>query len=175
MNFYATPSVTQLAALVGMVLGTAGFVMGLMNYLRDKPKVTVTLKWDMREVGTNNLIGLLRVSNIGRRPIYISIAALQVPKGFRHSHLVLTESIPGKKLSEGDAPAIFRINYQGLEKYSKCWRDVRGYAEDSAGGWQVPLGGAGAASRIGRAIVAYIHEYDSTHLTRMPQSHTLGL
>ena len=43
------------------------------------------------------------------------------------------------------------------------------------GGWQVPLGGAGAASRIGRAIVAYIHEYDSTHLTRMPQSHTLGL
>jgi hypothetical protein len=38
---------TALAAMVGMVLGTAGFVMSVMNYLRDRPKVKVFLKWDM--------------------------------------------------------------------------------------------------------------------------------
>ena len=55
-------------------------------------------------------------------------------KGFEHTHLVLKESIPGQKLSEGDAPAGFLVNYEGLWQYSKNWRDMRAYTEDSAGG-----------------------------------------
>jgi hypothetical protein len=116
-----------------MMLGTAGFVMGIMNYLRDKPKIKVRLKWDMTEIHTSRMFGFLTVTNVGRRPIYITAAALRLPKGFRSSHLLLKESIPGTKLSEGDAPATFRVPYDLLAVYANKWRDVRGYAEDSAG------------------------------------------
>jgi hypothetical protein len=122
------------AAVVGMVLGTAGFVMSLINYLRDRPKVKVLLKWNMALVGdSSKQMGIVRVTNVGRRPIYISVAALQVPKGFKYTHLILKESMPGHKLSEGDAPATFSVNYDGLAQYAKHWRKVRGYVEDSAG------------------------------------------
>jgi hypothetical protein len=121
------------AAAVGMVLGTAGFVMSLFNYLRDRPKIKVRLKWDMTEVHTNAVIGLLTVTNVGRRPIYISAAALKLPKGFEYTHLILKQSIQGTKLAEGDAPATFIIDYAKLAQYSKQWRKVRGYAEDTAG------------------------------------------
>lgn len=126
-------TITEVAAVLGMVLGTVGSVMSLMNYLRDRPKVKVILKWDMTEVNTNNQTGVVRVVNVGRRPIFISVVAVQVPKGFKHTHLVLKESIPGQRLSEGDAPADFLVNYDGLEKYAAKWRKMRGYAEDSAG------------------------------------------
>src|SRR5579864_65744 len=126
-------TLSDLAAILGMGLGTAGFVMGLLSYLRDRPKLKVTLNWNIVNPQTNEKIGVLTVTNVGRRPIYIGAAALTVPKGFEHTHLVLAESIPGKQLSEGDAPAKFRVNHDGLEKYSKKWRDVRGYAEDSTG------------------------------------------
>jgi len=125
---------SAVAAMVGMVLGTAGLVMSLMNYLRDRPKVKVFLKWDMTLVrDASKQMGIVRVTNVGRRPIYISVAALQVPKGFKYSHLILKESVPGKKVSEGDAPVTFSVNYDGLVQYSKHWRNVRGYVEDSAG------------------------------------------
>lgn len=129
-------TLSDLAALIGMVLGTAGFVMSLINYLRDRPKVKVFLKWDMALVGDSaKKIGILRVTNVGRRPIYISVAALQVPKAFKYTHLMLKESMPGKKLSEGDSPLTFTLNYDDLNlaQYSKHWRKVRGYVEDSAG------------------------------------------
>jgi hypothetical protein len=128
-------SLSNLAAILGMVLGTAGFVMGLMNYLRDRPKVKVFLKWDLVDTSNSaNKIGIVRVTNVGRRPIYISVVALQVPKGFKYTRLILKQSMQGQKLSEGDAPATFPVNYAGLNQYSKTWRKVRGYAEDSAGG-----------------------------------------
>ncbi len=127
-------TLSDLAATIGMVLGTAGFVMSLMNYLRDRPNVKVTLKWDMTSIRNGQLDGVVRVVNVGRRPVFISIVALQVPKGFKHTHLVLKESIPGEKLSEGDKPAGFLVNYEGLKQYAGKWREVRGYAEDSAGG-----------------------------------------
>jgi hypothetical protein len=126
-------ALSDLAAILGMVLGTAGFVIGVMNHLRDRPKIKVTLKWDMTAVQTNVTIGVLTVTNVGRRPIYISAAALKLPQGFKYSHLVLMESIKGTKLSEGDAPATFVITYAKLAQYSKHWRKVRGYAEDTVG------------------------------------------
>jgi hypothetical protein len=132
MHFTNSIKLSELAAILGMGLGTAGFVMGLLSYLRDRPKVKVVLKWDMTEVHTNAVIGLLTVTNVGRRPIYISIAALKLPKGSEYTHLILKESIQGAKLSEGDAPATFIITYDKLGQYSKRWRDVCGYVEDSA-------------------------------------------
>jgi hypothetical protein len=127
-------TVTELAAILGMALGTAGFVMGLMNYLRDRPKIRVSVNWDMVEPHSGARMGIVTVTNIGRRPIFISAAALRAPRARRQfDHFLLMESIPGKKLSEGDAPAKIKVDLEGLEKYAKNWRDVRIFVEDSAG------------------------------------------
>ena len=131
-------AITQLAAVVGMVLGTAGFIMSLMNYLRDRPCITVRLKWDMSIINNprydhTKMWGVVTVTNVGRRPIFISIAALRVPKGFGLSHLVLSESASGKKLAEGDPPARFMVTQNELSKYKSTWRDLRAYVEDSTG------------------------------------------
>lgn len=128
-------TLSDVAAILGMVLGTAGFVMGLMNYLRDRPKVKVFLKWDLAMAGNPGApkMGIVRVTNVGRRPIYISVATLKLPKGFKYDHLILKQSVPGTKLSEGDAPIEFPVNYSGLQQYAKHWRRIRAYAEDSAG------------------------------------------
>lgn len=126
---------SDVAAILGMVLGTAGSVMSLMNYLRERPKVRVFLKWDMEVAGnpTAPKIGIVRVTNVGRRPVYISVVTLKLPRGLKYDHLILKQSMTGTKLSEGDAPATFLINYTGLTRYAKHWRRVRAYAEDSAG------------------------------------------
>ena len=34
-------------SILGMVLGTAGFTISVLNYLRDRPQVKVTLQWNM--------------------------------------------------------------------------------------------------------------------------------
>jgi hypothetical protein len=127
-------TLSELAAVLGMILGTAGFVTGLMNYLRDRPMIKVGVNWHMEEVHTAVKMGMVFVTNLGRRPIFISAAVMLVPKGFDdRSHFLLAESIPGKKLSEGDAPVAFKIDNKGMEKYAKVWREVRVYVEDSAG------------------------------------------
>jgi hypothetical protein len=124
---------TETAALLGMILGTAGFVMSLMNYLRDRPRVVLDLQWDMTNSQTGEILGLTQTSNVGRRPVFICVVALQLPKGFPLTHLVLIDSLHGAKLSEGDKPMTHIINYQGLSPYSAAWRKIRAYAEDSTG------------------------------------------
>ena len=126
-------TVTELAAILGMMLGTAGFVMSLMNYLRDRPRIKVSMNWHMVAFETNEKFGIVTVTNVGRRPIFISAAVMLVPKGFEPRHFILMESIQGNKLSEGDAPARIKVNHRGMEQYAKIWRDVRIYVEDSAG------------------------------------------
>ena len=59
--------------------------------------------------------------------------ALKFPKGFEDTDAVLFDSLQGKKLCEGDPPAGFLINYDGLGQYSRSWREIRAYAVDSAG------------------------------------------
>lgn len=128
----------DVATGVGVVLGFSGFVLGLLSFFRDSANVCVELQWDMDITGNpqydeNKKWGLVRVSNIGRRPIYISHAALKVPKGHDHTHLVLMDGIAGKKLGEGDPSEVYVVNQEGLEKYKSNWRSVRAQVNDTTG------------------------------------------
>ena len=53
-------AITIVASILGMILGTAGFVMSVLSYLRDRPRVKVTLQWDMVDVTTREVRGLVR-------------------------------------------------------------------------------------------------------------------
>jgi hypothetical protein len=121
------------ASILGMLLGTAGFVMSILTYLRDRARVKITLQWKMQNLQTSETKGLVRITNTGRRPVFISVVALTLPNGFEHTHLVLDESIGGKKLGESEKPLGILVPYDGLAQYSKSWRKMRAYAEDSTG------------------------------------------
>jgi hypothetical protein len=76
------PSMTMLTALAGVIIGTAGLVLSVLNYFRDRPKVIVKLVWhnvvtDEHEAEKTSCE--IIVANVGRRPIYISHAHLSYP------------------------------------------------------------------------------------------------
>jgi hypothetical protein len=130
--------VVSVTALVGAITGTAALVLSIKNYLRDNPRIKVMLRWDMSitdnpRYDRSKLWGLVSVANVGRRPIHVRIAHLKLAKGYKYSHLVISEGIAGKSLPEGDAPAIFMISQEGMQEYAKDWRKIRAAIYDSAG------------------------------------------
>ena len=129
---------TQVTALTGAFTGISALVLSITNYLSDSPKIRVLLLWNMSITDNpvydrNKRWCLVTVANVGRRPIHVRIANLKLPKGHEHSHLVLNEGIAGKRLAEGDAPAIFIMSQDGMQEYSKDWRKIRAAVYDSAG------------------------------------------
>lgn len=129
---------SEATSLAGLTFGVSGFVLGVLNYLRDRHKIIVTIQWDMIATpgsmyDTTKPWGVVRVTNVGRRSTYISHAALQLPKGLESSHLVLGDSIVGKKLSEGDPTAIFMVDQEGMEEYAPHWRKIVAQISDSTG------------------------------------------
>ncbi len=131
-------TLADVVGLSGLIFGLAGFVLGVMNYLRDRAEIVVELQWDMKVTpggpyDANKSYGVVRVSNIGRRAIYIGHASLRLPKGYDHPFLLLADGIPGKKLSEGDSPETYAITQEGLAKYAKDWRKVIAQVSDSTG------------------------------------------
>jgi hypothetical protein len=129
-------TLTEVVAVVALVFGVAGFVLGVLNYLRDRHKVIVALQWDL-DVTENSGYdhtkkwGLITVTNVGRRPTYISHVALKLPKGHDHSHLLIMGGLQGKKLTEGDPSEIFVVSQDGLQQYAKDWRDIVAQVSDS--------------------------------------------
>ena len=131
-------SLTEIAGVAGLLFGLSGFILGVLNYFRDNPRVVVDLLWDLKvppgtQYDSSKKWGTVRVSNIGRRPIYVSHVALEVPKGFDHTHMVLMEGISGKKLAEGDAPQTYMVSQDGMEIYAHKWRGIRAQVTDSSG------------------------------------------
>jgi hypothetical protein len=129
---------TEAVALIGAVTGIAGMVLGIVNYLRDRAKIVVNLQWDLASLDNprydrNKLWGIVSVSNVGRRPIYIRLVNLELPKGYKHTNLLINEGMAGTKLAEGDAPAIYVVTQDGLEKYKKDWNRIRAAVYDTAG------------------------------------------
>lgn len=121
----------DIATTIGLITGVSGFSLAVLNYWRDNPKVRVELQWDLKEAGTDEFLGIIRVSNVGRRPIFVSHVALRLPKGFDESYLVLHGGIIGYRLAEGDKPLTYRVEYEGLSKYRTNWQNVRAQISDS--------------------------------------------
>jgi hypothetical protein len=129
----------ELASILGMVFGTGGIVLGILNYLRDKPYVRVRLACGYQitnstEYDKNKLYGLVTVTNSGRRPIYITSVSITFAKQFKNRRLLILESIKGQKLGEGDAPATFLLDEDNLtNEYAPHWREMRAVVYDSSG------------------------------------------
>ena len=126
----------EFVGVCGLIFGLAGSMLGVLNYLRDRAKIVVHLQWDMKVTpggpyDPHKSYGLVRVTNIGRRAIYISHASLRIPKGYDHPYWSIADGIRGKKLSEGDPTESYAINQEGLEKYAKDWRKVIAQVTDS--------------------------------------------
>ena len=131
-------TLNDFATTVGLLVGGAGFALGVLNYFRDKAKVVVDLSWDMAvtegtQYDSSKLWGVVYVTNIGRRPIYVSHAALKLPKGYDHSHLVLMEGVQGVKLTEGDPTQTFMVDQEGMKVYAKDWKKIIAQVNDSSG------------------------------------------
>lgn len=123
---------------LGAITGTIGCLLGILNFRRDKAKVTVKLAWDMEpydvissDLGENKLYCCITVTNEGRRPVFISHVAIKRPG--KDKYLLLVKGVKGKTLREGDPPEKYVIPQDRLGQYSKEWRKLRGYVENSSG------------------------------------------
>jgi hypothetical protein len=130
---------TQITSLVtgisGALLGSAALAISILTYRRDEPRLKVVLQWDMTKIGRgrpDEMIGLVRVTNTGRRPVHIGAVALALPPNLKHEFLMLNDAIQGTRLEEGQ-PAGFTVNYDGLAQYKTHWDKIRAMATDSTG------------------------------------------
>jgi hypothetical protein len=126
----------MLTALVGVIIGTAGLVLSLLNYFRDRPKVIVRLVWhnlvtDEHRGGKTSCE--IIVTNVGRRPIFISHAHLSYPDTPVVSLLI--DSVAGAKLLEGDPPKSYLIEDTAgkWNTYAAEWWKVRARVMDHTG------------------------------------------
>jgi hypothetical protein len=125
------------AALIGAVTGPVGLAIALMVYFRDRARISVFLAWDMKQAECSDDIAVVRISNIGRRPIYLSHAHIRIPKGViaNISHIVFPDNIQGVTLAEGSAPHVLVLNQRQLqmEKWPRIWWRLRVTVIDAAG------------------------------------------
>lgn len=135
-------SVTAVIAILGLISGVTGTILGILSFLRDRAAVEVSLQWDMSvtpnsELDAQKLWGIITVTNVGRRPIFVSHAAIRLPKqaarAAGHSHLVLQAGITGKTLTEGSPSERYVVAQDGLQEYADWWRDMTAQVNDSAG------------------------------------------
>jgi hypothetical protein len=138
------PMVTLITAIFGVVFGFGGLLLSILNFLRDRPRLVVRLKWDMAITDNptydpKKSWGIVRVTNVGRRPVYLAVVSLKLPKeartlkGFKYTHLIVADSMTGKRLAEGDQAAGFVVNQDDMVKHSAVWRRIQAVAEDSTG------------------------------------------
>ena len=126
-------SLNDIATIIAVTFGISGFVLAILNYWRDNPKVRVQLRWDKALMTVSDdplydpekLWGVVRVTNTGRRPVYLSHCALALPKGYDSRLLIIKEGIGGEKLAEGDPPKTYLIDQAQMGKYAKDWKKIR--------------------------------------------------
>jgi hypothetical protein len=125
-----------ITGIIGTITGIIGLTLSILNFSRDKPKIRISLQWDM-DVHNIPLLdskkkwGVVSIANVGRRPIYISHLVLKTP--IENRFLIIMEGLSGEKLLEGDSPKIYPVSQDDLEEYAKHWEKVIAVVSDSAG------------------------------------------
>jgi hypothetical protein len=140
-------SLTDVTALIGMLTGVTGLTVSLMNYLRDRPTLAVSLSWDMESVGGlfpdgNSVMGIINVTNVGRRTVcYSHVHLVHEPLRRRfwlfgpmlRKHLLIIKGGLGSiTLKEGDPSQQVLVTQKGMEKYANNWRYVRAAVQVTA-------------------------------------------
>lgn len=128
-------------ALSGALLGAAGFTVGVANYIRDRPRLRVTLQFDMEGYSSLTNRGplvVVSVANTGRRPIYVSHVGLRPASRWKqppkYKTLFVWGSQEGRRLQEGDPPwTVPGDQDETVASYARRCRRVRAFVIDSAG------------------------------------------
>jgi hypothetical protein len=135
---------TTITAITGVVFGLCALVLSLLNYRRDRPKLLVSLRWDaltMRDTeGREAKFSQIYITNIGRRPIYITSAGLvfDPPRAWWFLNHEKQGKLRGRKLTEGDSPLSLvvdatRLGAKMTRDHRRSWREFRAFAIDSTG------------------------------------------
>ena len=124
----------DLATILSLILGGAGFVLGVCNYLRDKAKVEVHLMWGMKRSDRDEFYGVISVVNTGRRPVCVGGAVMRIPG----KDTILLENAVGQvavqtTLSEGSPSALFFMPHDGMEQYKDHWQEITAEVSDTSG------------------------------------------
>jgi hypothetical protein len=129
-------------SIIGTLTGTTGVVLGILNYFRDRASAIVSLHWDFVELDYNNRpsgqpMGAVSIVNNGRRPLYIKLVYLDLPKRSGQGAMILKKSLGGQKLGEGDPDFTIVISTDMLE-FLRCrlaayWKGIHAVAVDNCG------------------------------------------
>ena len=88
-------------AYLGLVTGCISLAISFASYRRDRARLAVTLHWDYdKAADTGKSVGIVVITNTGRRPAYVLAAAIRTPD----SELRLASVALGSSLREGDPP-----------------------------------------------------------------------
>lgn len=135
---------TTITAIAGLFFGLTGFILSLLNYRRDRPKLRIQLDWDTCVVrdkhGRQAKLGRIYITNSGRRPIYVVSAGLVFfTLSDRGIWRTTVGAVRGRRLAEGDPP-INLIVPDSIEsarflwqKHPQHWQYLRAFVCDSSG------------------------------------------
>jgi hypothetical protein len=136
-SFHLGLSVTGILALYGAVLSTLTAAIQLSNHFRDRAKVVLKIRKNMRFTGGGHaysgmIVVIVTATNVGRRPVTISgfAAALLFRNGREETDWVLFDVRPPLpfEITEGKEVSAF-VNQEKVDFGSiSHW-----YAWDSAG------------------------------------------
>ncbi|MBC8032496.1 MAG: hypothetical protein H7Z16_20600 [Pyrinomonadaceae bacterium] len=126
-------TLSDVTAMAALIFGLSGLVLSIVNYLRDRAIIVVDLQWDMTVKEDGRQVGIITIANVGRRPVYISHAALRLPRECKTSHLVMMDAVQGERLGEGDRPKLYLVQQDIMEEYAEYWYYIRAQVSDSTG------------------------------------------
>ena len=131
-------SLSDIASLFAIIFGLIGAILGYLSYFRDKPKIVVTLQWDMKilnipKYDPNKYWGIVTITIIRRRPVFIQGSVLKLPKKYDSVLMLFDSPVGSKKLEDGDPPLHYIIDQSQLEQYSKDWKKIKAEVKISTG------------------------------------------
>jgi hypothetical protein len=127
---------TIMFAVVLIISVAAGALFALFYYLHNSTAIKVVLQWEPTPVPGHDpttMSGIIRIVNVGRKPMFISRITMKVPKDIGVRELVIAHFPTGKKLSHGDAAEEYSIKADLVEKYKSRRSEIVAAVKDTSG------------------------------------------